>query len=66
MSCNVEMKIITEDNIDQMTNIMYSEAVKLQDLQDKAKEKIEDKPARPFFDFEAEEKGRRRKRCIHI
>ena len=44
MACNIQMKIITEDNIDQMTNIMYGgRKVKLQDLKDKAEEKQEEK-----------------------
>ena len=58
MTCNIQMKIITEDNIDQMTNIMYSgRKVNLKDLEEKQKQKQETtKSTIPFFDFSEQEK----------
>ena len=62
MTCNVQMKIITEDNIDQLTNVLYSgKTVSLQELDKRAEQREKDKQSKkpkPFFNFSfgAEEK----------
>ncbi len=56
MACNVQMKIITEDNIDQMTNILYGgRYVDLKKIEERFKEKREKQEKQEkkssFFDF---------------
>ena len=57
MACNIQMKIITEDNIDQLTNVLYSgKKVNLKDIESKLNENnvlIEKQKA--FFEFGDEE-----------
>ena len=52
MTCNVQMKIITEDNIEQMTNILYSgRHVDLKKIEERFKEKQKQESKSAFFDF---------------
>ena len=56
ISCNIQMKIITEDNVDQLTNVLYSgREITMKQLDEREKQSKQDKKEkanpRPFFDF---------------
>ena len=61
MACNIQMKIITEDNISQMTNVLYSgRKISLEELENRDKKVKEKKdkeqgPIISLFDFKGEE-----------